>query len=78
MRFFEQKPLPYPMNGLEPVFTEEFLETFYGINHQTHVVKTNVLMKYRSTALRLKSSINHALIPAEVLMKITISDGICK
>ena len=41
---FMLKPLPYSMDGLKPVFTEEFMETFYKIHHSTYTNYSNVLL----------------------------------
>jgi len=38
------KPLPYPLNGLEPVISEKLMEFHYGKHHQSYVDNLNVLL----------------------------------
>jgi len=38
-----QKPLPYPINGLEPVISQTLMEFHYGKHHLTYVNNLNNL-----------------------------------
>jgi len=39
------KPLPYALNGLEPVISEHLMSFHYGKHHQTYVNNLNGLME---------------------------------
>ena len=39
------KPLPYPINGLEPVISQHLMEFHYGKHHQTYVNNLNGLLE---------------------------------
>ena len=41
----EQKPLPYPLNGLEPVMSQLQLDTHYNKHHKGYVEKLNKAIK---------------------------------
>ena len=45
------KPLPYPINGLEPVISQKLMEFHYGKHHQTYVNNLNGLYEKASSAL---------------------------
>lgn len=47
----EQKPLPYDLNGLEPVISKELMEFHYGKHHATYVNNLNGLYEKASAAL---------------------------
>ena len=38
-----QKPLPYAMNGLEPVISQNLMEFHYGKHHLTYINNLNNL-----------------------------------
>ena len=40
-----QKPLPYPMNGLEPVLSKELMEYHYGKHHLAYITNYNNLQQ---------------------------------
>ena len=46
-----QKPLPYPMNGLEPVISENLMSYHYGKHHVAYVNNLNGLMEKAVQAL---------------------------
>jgi len=46
-----QKPLPYPMNGLEPVISENLMNYHYGKHHVAYVNNVNGLMEKAAQAL---------------------------
>ena len=46
-----QKPLPYALNGLEPVLSEKLMGVHYGKHHATYVKNLNALNQKASTAL---------------------------
>ena len=39
-----QAPLPYGLNELEPVFTQEQMDYHYNKHHKTYVMKFNELL----------------------------------
>ena len=45
------KPLPYPINGLEPVISQKLMEFHYGKHHQTYVNNLNGLYEKAADAL---------------------------
>ena len=45
------KPLPYSINGLEPVISQKLMEFHYGKHHQTYVNNLNGLYEKASDAL---------------------------
>lgn len=45
------KPLPYAMNGLEPVISEHLMSFHYSKHHQTYVNNLNGLMEQAANAL---------------------------
>ena len=45
------KPLPYPINGLEPVISQQLMEFHYGKHHQTYVNNLNGLQEQAAAAL---------------------------
>lgn len=45
------KPLPYALNGLEPVISENLMSFHYGKHHQTYVNNLNGLMEQAASAL---------------------------
>ena len=45
------KPLPYALNGLEPVISQNLMEYHYGKHHQTYVNNLNALLEQASDAL---------------------------
>ena len=45
------KPLPYPINGLEPVISQKLMEFHYGKHHQTYVNNLNGLYEKAAAAL---------------------------
>ena len=45
------KPLPYALNGLEPVISENLMSFHYGKHHQTYVNNLNGLMEQADKAL---------------------------
>ena len=45
------KPLPYGLNGLEPVISQNLMEYHYGKHHQTYVTNLNGLLDQASKAL---------------------------
>ena len=36
-----QDPLPYPLNGLEPVLSEKLMDLHYNKHHHNYVMKYN-------------------------------------
>ena len=46
-----QKPLPYPINGLEPVISQRLMEFHYGKHHLTYVNNLNNLQQSAADAL---------------------------
>ena len=46
-----QKPLPYPINGLEPVISKNLMDFHYGKHHLTYVNNFNALQEQASTAM---------------------------
>ena len=40
-----QKPLPYPMNGLEPVISQKLMEFHYGKHHVAYITNLNNLLE---------------------------------
>ena len=46
-----QKPLPYEMDGLEPVISKELMEYHYGKHHVTYINNYNKLQKEATKAL---------------------------
>ena len=40
-----KKPLPYPMNGLEPVVSQNLMEYHYGKHHTAYVTNFNALQE---------------------------------
>ena len=36
-----QEPLPYPLNGLEPVLSEKLMDLHYNKHHHNYVMKYN-------------------------------------
>ena len=47
----ELKPLPYALNGLEPVLSQNLMEFHYGKHHQTYVNNLNKLLDQAAEAL---------------------------
>merc|ERR1712086_1089920 len=47
------KPLPYALNGLEPVLSEHLMSFHYSKHHQTYVNNLNGLMEQAATALEV-------------------------
>ena len=45
------KPLPYALNGLEPVISENLMSFHYSKHHQTYVNNLNMLTEKAATAL---------------------------
>ena len=45
-----QKPLPYPINGLEPVISQHLMEFHYGKHHLTYVNNLNALQEQAAAA----------------------------
>ena len=45
------KPLPYPLNGLEPVISAKLMEYHYHKHHETYVKNLNLLQKQAEDAL---------------------------
>ena len=45
-----QKPLPYPINGLEPVISKNLMEFHYGKHHATYVKNLNDLQEQAAQA----------------------------
>ena len=45
------KPLPYPINGLEPVISENLMNYHYGKHHATYVANLNNLKGAAAAAL---------------------------
>lgn len=46
-----QKPLPYGLDGLEPVISKELMEYHYGKHHVTYIANYNKLQKEAADAL---------------------------
>lgn len=47
----EQKPLPYPIDGLEPVISKNLMEYHYGKHHATYVNNLNGLYEKADAAM---------------------------
>lgn len=47
----EQKPLPYPIDGLEPVISKNLMEYHYGKHHATYVNNLNGLYEKANAAM---------------------------
>lgn len=47
------KPLPYPMNGLEPHISEHLMSFHYSKHHQTYVNNLNGLLEQAAKALEV-------------------------
>lgn len=63
---FYLKALPYPMDGLEPVFSEELFQMFYLLQHQSYVSNANSLLEqydevYLSGDIKKIREISHAI-----------------
>ena len=46
-----QKPLAYPMNGLEPVISQKLMEFHYGKHHVAYINNLNALQEQAAKAL---------------------------
>ena len=46
-----QKPLAYPMNGLEPVISQKLMEFHYGKHHVAYINNVNALQEQAAKAL---------------------------
>ena len=47
----EQKPLPFPIDGLEPVISKNLMEYHYGKHHATYVNNLNGLYEKATAAI---------------------------
>ena len=54
-----QKPLAYPMNGLEPVISQNLMEFHYGKHHVTYINNLNALNEQAAEALEKGDSQKH-------------------
>lgn len=54
-----QKPLPYPLNGLEPVISENLMSYHYGKHHTTYVNNLNGLIGKAKAALDAGNTLDY-------------------